>query len=136
MITAQVKNTVYFDGICNLCNSFIDFVITRDKRKIIFYASLQSASASALLHGHGITGKLNTIYFYSNHQFYNKSRAVGRILLLIGGGWKIAGVIILLTPRPLADAVYSFIARNRYRLFGMKSTCRIPGAAEAAQFLS
>jgi predicted DCC family thiol-disulfide oxidoreductase YuxK len=134
--TKQRKNIVYFDGVCTLCNTFIDFVIKRDARKIIFYASLQSAIADAMLHEYGIHGGLQTIYFQSHNKLYHKSRAVGKILLLLGRGWRLAGAMILFTPAPLADAVYSFIARNRYRFCGMKSTCRIPEPKEIAQFLS
>lgn len=127
---------LFFDGVCNLCNSTVDYVIRRDRSGTIRFASLQSDIASELLADHPVDPTdLDTIILLQDNQVYTKSDAGIIIMDTIGGWMKIPAFIGKLTPRFIADGIYNFIARNRYRWFGQKETCRIPTAEERARFL-
>lgn len=131
------KNIILFDGVCNLCNGFIDFVIRRDKEKKIFYSSLQSESSKPILENFGIIpgGSLYTIYYFKNGRLYDKSTAILTILKDLNTGYKIFAKFCFLFPRRLRDSMYKLISKNRYRLFGEKNTCRMPTPEEKSQFL-
>jgi predicted DCC family thiol-disulfide oxidoreductase YuxK len=131
------QNIIFFDGVCNLCNGFIDFVIKRDTDRKIYYASLQSEFAKDYLAKRNIdmTGDLSTMYLYSINQMHSKSTAILSTLILLGGGWRVLGRIGLFIYKPLRDFIYDKIAGNRYKLFGRKNSCRLPDADEQNQFL-
>lgn len=131
------KKIIFFDGVCNLCNGFIDFVIKRDKQKKIFYCSLQSPVAKQILKKHNITigENFSTIFFYENGKVYNRSRAILYILKNLSQGYKILAYALLLIPNFLRNFVYFYISKYRYKLFGEKETCRMPSQDERNQFL-
>ncbi len=131
------KKIIFFDGVCNLCNGFIDFVIRKDKKKEIYYCSLQSDLAKEILKDHDIIlgETFSTFYFYDGGKVYNKSTAILRILKKLTLVYKVFASISFIIPPFLRNAMYSLIAKNRYRLFGKKETCRLPSPEEQAQFL-
>ena len=124
---------VFFDGVCGLCNRFVNFIVRRDKRRLYRFATLQGAFASA-----GLDSELrvdpDTIVYRENDQLYFRSEAVLRIVAGLGGAWKIVNALRIF-PRGLRDVVYNFIARHRYRLFGKREKCRIPSPEERSYFL-
>lgn len=128
---------ILFDGVCNLCNGFIDFVIKRDIKKQIYYASLQSEFSENLLKEHNIkytTNTFSTIYYFEDGILYNRSTAILKVLGNLDN-YQFASKISMLIPAFIRDFLYKFIAKNRYLFFGKKETCRLPSASERSQFL-
>jgi len=139
IIIEDLKNNkiIFFDGVCNLCNGFIDFVIKRDSKKIIHYASLQSEVSKILMKNENINigENFSTIYFYDAGKFYKQSSAILMIVKNLSLGYKLAASVCLIIPKGIRNAVYNYIAKNRYRFFGKKETCRLPSIEERNQFL-
>jgi predicted DCC family thiol-disulfide oxidoreductase YuxK len=125
---------VYFDGECALCNRLVDFVIRRDRRRRFRFAPLQGETARARLPAPMRAGPLATIVLEHEGALRVRSDAILAILAVLGRGWRLAGVCRLL-PRRLRDAAYHYIARNRFRWFGRRASCRLPTAAEREYFL-
>ncbi len=130
---AELPPVIFFDGVCGLCNRFIDFVIARDRAGLFRFATLQGETARERLAGADLD--LNTMVLWEEQGILRKSTAAARILIRLGGVWGLCGTALRLVPRPLRDIGYSLVARNRYRLFGKKATCRMPTPAERARFL-
>jgi len=126
-------NVIYFDGHCNLCNRFVDFLIRRDKLHILRFAPLQGQTAAQQLPAE-FREKLGTIVYAQGAQFHVRSTAALLILASLGGVWTLAKILLII-PRPLRDLVYRWIAKNRYLWFGRRDTCRLPSPQEKEQFL-
>ena len=145
MISESIENTtleadkkiIFFDGVCNLCNGFVDFVIKRDKQKQLFFCSLQSQVARDILKKHHITfGKtFSTIYFYENGKVYDKSKAILYALKYINPKYNFLGNTLLIIPAFIRDFIYFYISKYRYKILGKKETCRVPSKEERSQFL-
>ncbi len=124
---------IFFDGVCNLCNRLVIFIIKRDRSRIFKFASLQSAKAEEMR----IIQKdktLNTIIFFSENKLYQKSSAVLHICKLLPFPWPLLfGFIIV--PRFIRDSVYNFVADNRYKWFGKKDQCMVPSENIEDRFL-
>jgi predicted DCC family thiol-disulfide oxidoreductase YuxK len=132
-------DTILFDGVCNLCNGFVQFVIRHDPKGHFRFAALQSQAAQEMLARHGVvTAHLPTepesVLLLSGGRLYSHSTAVLRIAHALGGGWRLAGLGWVL-PRAWRDALYRFVARNRYRWFGREESCMLPTPALKARFL-
>jgi predicted DCC family thiol-disulfide oxidoreductase YuxK len=128
-------NIVFFDGVCNFCNSTVDWVYRNNKKKDIYYSSLQSEFAAKFLGQNGInTTDLDTIIFYEAGKFYFRSTAILRICKHLRGGYRFL-IAFFLIPSFVRDGVYKWIAKNRYKFFGKKETCRIPSPEEKQYFL-
>ena len=134
MTIGDSRQIIFFDGVCNLCNSSIDFIISRDVREDFFYASLQGETASRNL-SKKFTTELPSIVLVSGGKEFTESEAIGRILLRLPDGWPLLGRAILLFPRFLSNFVYRLVARYRYRWFGKKDACRVPNPEEKRRFL-
>jgi predicted DCC family thiol-disulfide oxidoreductase YuxK len=130
---AELPPIIFFDGVCGLCNRFIDFVISRDSAGLFRFATLQGETARERLPEADLD--LNTMVLCDEQGIFRKSTAAVRILTRLGGVWGLCGTALRLVPRPLRDVAYSFVARNRYRVFGKKVTCRMPTTAERTRFL-
>jgi predicted DCC family thiol-disulfide oxidoreductase YuxK len=114
------KSIVLFDGICNLCNAAVGFIIKRDKEKIITLSPLQSNLSEALNNQyHFNQPQLNSIVLIENNKVYYKSTAILRVIKKLSGPIKILYIFIIIPPF-IRDAVYMVIAKNRYRWFGKK----------------
>ncbi len=127
------RKIIFFDGICHLCDSFIQAVLLRDKSHNFLYAPLQGTTAKSILN-HEFILKLNSLIYYEEGLIYSQSTAVIKILAQLGGPYSIF-LIFLLIPRFLRDSAYSFVARNRYTWFGTKDLCRIPSSNEKKYIL-
>ena len=131
---AEERKIIFFDGHCNLCDGFIDFIVKRDKKRQFFIASLQGKTAEQLLTD-AERAQLSTVIFKdSDGMSFYKSKAVFRIFSHIGGVYSWLSYLRIL-PRFLTDFFYDRVAKNRYRLFGKKDTCRLPTAEEQQYFL-
>jgi predicted DCC family thiol-disulfide oxidoreductase YuxK len=126
---------ILFDGVCNYCNGMVNRTIRLDKGGRIRFAPLQSATGQRLLQEYGLpVGSLDSFVFIDNGKAYTKSGAALRVLRYLP--WWIQEVRLLgIVPRPFRDAIYDFIARNRYKWFGKKDSCMIPAPAIRARFL-
>ncbi|HEY8403936.1 MAG TPA: thiol-disulfide oxidoreductase DCC family protein [Flavobacteriales bacterium] len=131
----KVEAIVLFDGVCNLCNGFVNWVIDRDPKAKVMFGSLQSEEAKWLLSKFGESPDyLDSIVAIKNDKLYKNSRAVLEICLTIGGVYKLMGVF-LIVPNFIRDAVYKWVARNRYKWFGKSESCRIPTPELKSRFL-
>lgn len=123
---------VFFDGVCNLCNHAVDWLIRHDDKRILKYAPLQGETAARELQNADL--QLNTMVYKRDSEIFYHSTAVLMIGNDLGGIWSLARIVLWI-PAPIRDAVYSWVAKNRYRLFGKRDTCRIPTPEERALFL-
>ena len=127
---------ILFDGECNLCNASVDFVMRRDRSGRFRFASLQSAIARELLGARrSAAAQPDSVVLVDNGSIHERSSAPLRILRSLGFPWSLFYAFMLI-PRPIRDWVYDRIARNRYRWFGKRDTCRLPTPAESARFLA
>ena len=129
---------VLFDGVCNLCNASVNFVIDRDSAGYFKFASLQSEAAAPYLGNCDASLKrkttLESIVLVEGDACYDRSTAALRIAREMDGLWPLLyGFLII--PRPVRDVVYNWIARNRYRWFGRQDVCRIPTPELRARFV-
>jgi predicted DCC family thiol-disulfide oxidoreductase YuxK len=129
------RNAFLFDGVCNLCNASVDFIVRRDPNANVQFAALQSETAIRLMPGLDLDAGMNSSLLIQDGVVYQRSTAALRVARLMRWPWPMMYVFILV-PRPIRDMVYNWIARNRYRWFGQRDTCRLPSAEEASRFLS
>ena len=127
------KSIVLFDGVCNLCNSSVDFIIKRDKKDTFRFAALQWGITKNLVDAEKLNWK-DSIVLLENGQEFFESDAALRIAKKLAFPWNLfyAGIII---PKSFRDFVYRWIAKNRYKIFGKRETCRIPTEQEQAKFV-
>lgn len=130
------KKVILFDGVCNLCNRAIQFVIKRDKKDVFRFAALQSETGRRFIAERGIdTSKVDSIILIEPQiAYYTKSEAALQIGKSFGGIWNLLGIFDWI-PRVIRDWVYDRIARNRYKWFGKRSECMIPTPGLKAKFL-
>ncbi len=126
---------VLFDGVCNLCNGAVDFILRHDRSGDLLLASLQSDEAGPLLAQADLPPDyLDSLVLVEGNRWYTRSDAALEIARRMGGAWKLA-VAFKILPRFLRDGIYDWIARNRYRWFGKRDSCRVPTEAERRRFL-
>jgi predicted DCC family thiol-disulfide oxidoreductase YuxK len=124
------QGIILFDGICTLCNGWVDFVMRHDRAARFRFAPLQSAIGRRLA---GPDAGASIVLVGDGYRV-EQSTAVLTILSGLGGSWSLFRVLFVI-PRPLRDACYRIVAANRYRWFGQRATCRIPTPAERARFI-
>jgi predicted DCC family thiol-disulfide oxidoreductase YuxK len=129
------KDIVLFDGVCNLCNAAILFIIKRDKNDRFRFAPLESEVGKELLAKYQIDpSKINSIVLVSGDSAFAKAGAALRISKHLTGLWPLLYSLIII-PSLISDTVYDFIARNRYKWFGKKESCMIPTPELKSKFL-
>ena len=131
------RKVVLFDGVCHLCDGFVEFVLRRDRRQRFYFAALQSDVAVDLLRKHDETidvAETSTVVLCDGPRVFVRSDAVVRVVARLGFPWTLLW-LALLVPRTIRDALYRWVARNRYRWFGRREFCRLPTAAERERFL-
>lgn len=127
------KDVIFFDGICNLCNGAVNFIIDRDPKQKFQFASLQSTKAKELL-PNKLLDVDSIILLTKEGKLYNKSRAALEIAKNLSGFWFLL-YIFKIIPRFISDGVYDLIAKNRYKWFGKRDTCRVPTSQLQERFL-
>lgn len=141
----EYKAIIFFDGICNFCNSSVNFIIKRDRKNYFKFASLQSEFAGKFLEscnlvpkfhlGNGIKEKkFDSIILLENNKLYIKSSAALHIAKHLNGSWKIFFIFIIVPPL-IRNFFYDIIAKNRYKWFGKKDVCMIPDENVKEKFL-
>lgn len=129
------KSLILFDGVCNLCNGFVNFIIPRDRDNKFQFGSLQTERVKAILSQYQhAPNYLSTVILLEDEKIYTQSTAVLRILRRMGGAWALLyGFIIL--PKPIRDFFYNLVAKHRYKLFGRKDSCMLPTPGLKARFV-
>ncbi|TXK76529.1 thiol-disulfide oxidoreductase DCC family protein [Mesonia sp. K4-1] len=130
------KKIILFDGVCTLCNNAIDFIIKKDHKNQFVFASLQSDVGQKLTEERGIdTSQIDSmILIIPGEAYYIKSTAALQIFKRLKGIISLTRIFLPL-PQSFRDGVYDIIAKNRYKWFGKKETCRMPSPEEKAKFL-
>ncbi|MEL6923463.1 MAG: thiol-disulfide oxidoreductase DCC family protein [Bacteroidota bacterium] len=122
----QGKAIILFDGVCNLCNGLVQFVLPRDTQQLFNFAALQSETGAAIQQAYGFDpNNLKTFIILHGDEVLTRSSAALFLLQRLGGLWSLMR-ICWIVPRPLRDLVYNFVARNRYRWFGREESCMLP----------
>ncbi len=130
-----------YDGVCGLCNRFVQFILRRDCEQAFHFASLQSDLATRILTRHGVNpGYLDTVYVVLDHETKNerllaRSSAALFVLQQLGAPWNFAASLLQRFPKFLREAAYNKIARHRYRLFGRSEVCTLPCDRDHSRFL-
>lgn len=128
------ERIILFDGVCNYCNTMVNFVIRRDRKDRFRFAPLQSATGEALRAKYQVSPDVDSLIYIEKNKVFIYSTAALKICRHLPGLWPVlAGALII--PRFIRDGVYKWIARNRYRWFGKKETCMIPTPEVRAKFL-
>ena len=129
------KSIILFDGVCNLCNSSINFIIKHDKKKQFLFTSLQSDAAKDLMLHYEIKKyDIDTIFLLEEGKLYDKSTAILKISKHLNYGLQFCyGFIII--PKHWRDLVYDFIAKKRYKWFGKRESCIKPSLKLKSRFL-
>jgi predicted DCC family thiol-disulfide oxidoreductase YuxK len=128
-------SVVLFDGVCNVCNSAVNFIIDRDRRGQFRFASLQSEAGRRLCKKYGIPLELDSIALIQGDRAYVESAAVVRIAKDLDGLWPVLFSLVVL-PRALRDRAYRYFAAHRYEWFGRAESCRVPTADVLQRFLT
>lgn len=127
---------ILFDGVCNLCNGFVQFVVARDPQARFRFAALQSTAAVALLREASVTAPLpDSMVLVEDGRVYMRSTAALRVARGLRFPWPVAYLLVIV-PRVIRDRVYDFIAAHRYRWFGRRESCMVPTPDLARRFLS
>ena len=147
-LVASSSNLVLYDGVCGLCNRMVRFLLRIDRRKVLSFAPLQGPTAARLAERHGFplagsgdagASALRSMVYVRNfglkrERAYLRSDAVLRALGDVGGLWWLVS-LLRVVPRFLRDAVYDWVARNRYRWFGKHDSCPLPPPEQRGRFL-
>jgi predicted DCC family thiol-disulfide oxidoreductase YuxK len=124
-----------FDGHCNLCSAWVQFIIKRNPTKTIRFASLQSRAGRALMDAHNIDQNyIDSLVFIEEKRLSMSSTAALRTLSYLSS-WESQLKLLLIMPRPLRDIVYRFVARYRYVWFGRREQCMVPTAELKERFI-
>lgn len=126
---------ILFDGVCNLCNRSVNFIIDRDATGLFRFASLQSSAGRDLTSRFGLEAdQQQTLILVEGDRCYTRSTAALRIASKLRGPWK-ALYLLIVVPKPIRDGIYNWVSRNRYTWFGRSETCRIPTPELRRRFL-
>lgn len=123
---------VAFDGVCNLCNGYINWLIKRDRKKVFRYTTLQSDTGQIFQSEAG--ANLDSVILAYKGKIYTLSDVALECMLILGGGWRVLSYFTIL-PKGFRDSIYHFIAKNRYKWFGKKDVCMMPSPEMRELFL-
>ena len=127
-------NIILFDGVCNLCNNFVPFIIKFDKNNIFRFAAMQTKAGENIIQEYGVLNDRKSIILIKEGVVLYKSDAIIEIARQITG-WPSILKYGFLFPKFLRDGIYDLIAKNRYYLFGKKETCSIPSEKDSKRFI-
>lgn len=133
VLMSQLDSILFFDGVCNFCNGTVNWIMSRNRAGNIKFSSLQGEAAKRILPP-PVLEDLSSLVYYRKGKCLVKSKAA--LYIFRDMAWYgFLGLPFFLVPRFLRDAIYDWIARNRYRWFGKRDTCRIPSAEERHRFI-
>jgi predicted DCC family thiol-disulfide oxidoreductase YuxK len=126
---------ILFDGVCNLCSGAVQFIIKRDKKDVFRFASLQSSFGQSVLKKYKLPShELSSFILVENDIIYTRSTGALKVAKQLSGGWPLLYAFIIV-PRFIRDAVYNYVAKNRYKWFGKKQECWLPTPALKNKFI-
>ncbi len=133
---ADPSAVILFDGVCNLCNAWVNFVIDHDRAETFSFGAQQSAAGQAMLGALHLTEQdLAGIMLVADGRIYTDSTAILEICARLPRPWKFAALLRFI-PRSVRDAVYRWVSRHRYRWFGRSAVCRVPTPVLQRRFLA
>ena len=136
MATNPEHPVILFDGVCNLCERSVQLVVRNDRKRLFRFASLQSGYAERLLRQYDYRhDELSSVLLVTDGVVYRKSRAALQIARRLDRAWPLFYYLFILVPAPLADLVYDFVGKRRYRWFGRKEACWVPDEDLRSRFL-
>jgi predicted DCC family thiol-disulfide oxidoreductase YuxK len=130
----DTKVLVLFDGVCNFCNDAVLWMIDRDPRERLQFASLQSELGQRVVRERGLPGELRSMALVEGERSYVRSAAALRMLRWLRFPWSLL-YVLMLVPRVLRDAAYEYFAAHRYVWFGKSESCRVPTPALRRRFV-
>jgi predicted DCC family thiol-disulfide oxidoreductase YuxK len=126
---------IYFDGVCNLCQGSVQFILRRDNKRLFRFASFQGKSGQDFIHANNLQQEqFETFILKEGEKIYTRSTAALKVARHLGGIWRLLFLFIIV-PRFIRDAIYDNISKNRYRWFGKKEDCWIPEPKWENRFL-
>ncbi len=128
-------NIVLFDGICNLCNKTVLFLIKHDKNNNLHFAAQQTSVGEKLMKQHNVKQDCQSVVFIKDEMIFYKSDAIVEIVKLLSG-WPRIAMLGLIFPKFLRNWIYDLVANNRYKIFGKQATCSMPSKANEYKFIS
>ena len=127
---------VLFDGVCNFCNSSVNFIMKHDRKNVFKFAALQSEKGEELQKKFGLNPEnLSSFILIEGEKYFSKTTAALRVAKKLGFFWNLSYVFIIIPPF-IRNIAYNIIAKHRYKWFGKRDTCRIPTPEEKEKFLS
>jgi predicted DCC family thiol-disulfide oxidoreductase YuxK len=129
------KPIIFFDGVCGMCNAFVNLILRIDRKETFLFAPLQGSTAKELLPPLAQDARQWSMVYVDEAGIHDQSDASLEVYRRLGGIWRLMALLRYI-PRFIRNPVYRVIAHNRYRWFGKKDSCRIPTAAEQARFLA
>jgi len=131
----EEKKIVLFDGVCNLCSSSVQFIISHDKKNQFLFGSLQGKAGREYLQKFNLPeNDFNSFMLVEGDQLFTRSSGALRMLKHLGGRWQLLYAFIII-PKFIRDGIYNLVAKNRYKWFGKKEECWIPTPEWKAKFL-
>ena len=130
----NLDKIVLFDGVCNFCNSSVQFIIKHDQTNSLKFASLQSQTGQELLAKYNIPKEIDSVIFIEHNKAFTKSSAALKIGNYFGGLWKMTQVFFIV-PSFIRNFFYDIIAKNRYKWFGKKDSCMLPSPEIRDRFI-
>jgi predicted DCC family thiol-disulfide oxidoreductase YuxK len=126
---------ILYDGVCHLCNGVINYILPRDKKRHFKFSPLQSETGQALLHKFNLpTDDYDSFVLVEGENVYQRSSAAIRVMQGMGFPYNLGGILWIL-PRPIRDALYNWVAKNRYKWFGQYDSCLMPTPDIKERFL-
>lgn len=126
---------VLFDGVCNFCNSSVNFIINHDKKNYFRYAAIQLEPGQALMKKFNLDPvNLSSFVLVEGEKYYTKTTAVLRVAKNLGFPWNLSYIFIVVPPF-IRNISYNIIAKYRYKWFGKREACRVPTPKEREKFL-
>ena len=127
--------TLIFDGVCNLCEGLVIFVVNRDKDAKFKFVTAQSPTGRRLQQANGVDAMEDTtMVLLKDDKVFTRSDAAIEVARELDGPWKMLAILAMV-PRPLRDRVYTWIGNNRYKWFGIKKQCLLPTRELESRFL-
>ncbi len=129
------SNILLYDGVCRLCDRSVQFVLRHDSKKQFLFGSLSSELASDFFGKQSTDfSQVDSVVLITKDAIYTKSSAALKVLQLLGGAWRMSGILYII-PKYIRDKVYAYIAKHRYKWFGILESCRVPTPQEANRFI-
>jgi len=135
MVNKNIKmNIVLFDGLCNMCNKTVLFLIKFDKKNNLHFAAQQTYAGAKIMNQYLVNQDARSVIFIKENLVYYQSDAIIEIAKLLSG-WPRIAILAIVFPKFLRNWAYDLVANNRYKIFGKQMNCSIPSKANEHKFI-